>query len=175
MLALGIDPDLHTTGIAVVESLPQSYHLRWVGTARVGDEHKRNAAVGPMAQAMSKILTVLRAKHFVSFNCIVVEGQQFYGGASRSSPADLICLAQAAGAAAGVTAPIFPDSKILMPLPPKWTGGIPKEIRHARLASKVIGFDICRNEHERDAVGLAVWGLSRFALGSLESRSAGAT
>lgn len=181
-LCLGIDPDLHTTGIALVELLtdyspgvPQTYYLRWCGTARVGPQYRRGEAVAPMARAIMEVLRDLWILKMLPVERIVVESQQMYAGVGRSPPADLICLAQVAGAAVG--AACSSGQEIEIPVPRKWGGQVPKGTRHDRLAGKVVGFEMCRNEHERDAVGLAVWGLTQGAIpaGSPSSRSAGAT
>ncbi len=142
MIALGIDPDLHTTGIALVERLGEGdCRLLWTATARVGPEFKRRDAVAPMAVCIQGCL-----KNRPSGGCdrVVVEAQSAYLGNSSTPPADLLVLAQITGVAISVAVEhILYEvyDRVLVPRPSEWKGNVPKKIHHARLRGKIVGFE----------------------------------
>lgn len=185
MLFLGIDPDLHNTGLAVVDVDPNgSKRAHWVGVARVAKALKGEDAVVAMASALDEASRgILRAHKDASgffWEHSVVEGQEIYQG-SEVRVSDLLNLAQVAGAAAGV----FGAGRI--PRPKDWKGNVPKHIHQARtaralgwacevrggkepyvvpqLSGEVRGADDLEGrdwKHVMDAIGLALWASKTF-------------
>lgn len=151
MIALAVDPDLHTTGVALVESDTDGFRVVAIQTVRAGKGLRDEEAVIAMAGELHKALPSLVAWADV----FAVEGQRIYQQ-TRANPMDLIRLAQVAGAAVGLCR----STNVLMPEPAVWKGQLPKDVHHARVRKKC-AWDRWEksNEHERDAVCLAVWRL----------------
>ena len=193
MIVLGIDPDLHNTGMAIA-CLDK---IHWVGVAEVDKGFKEAGAVPPMMERVRYLMRV--AWEFLlnesglcifnpeeaGFDRVVIEGQH-YNAQRDADPNDLIHLAQVAGAAGGVATQweILP----LVPRPQEWKGSVPKPIHQARILAR-LGLDYKKVKthaypidklqmtgisgahgmrskdwkHVVDAMGLALWGLTSGA------------
>ena len=184
MRFLGIDPDLHHTGLAIVEVGPTGQRsVAWVGIARVPLRFKGEAAVTAMSVSLRTSRDVMTdagdnvaAWGAHAWHYAVVEGQEIYQG-SAVKVSDLLNLAQVAGAAAGV----FGATRI--PRPKDWKGQVPKHIHQHRTCRALswaaglrggkepyvvpifaggapAGADSLKDgdwKHVMDAIGLALW------------------
>lgn len=178
MLALGIDPDLHHTGLALVSEDDTVE----VAMAVVPTRYKRGDAVLIMIDMLRvKIAEILEGS---PVDLVVVEGQQKYKN-KRTRPEDLINLATIAGAGLAYGM-VGADTLALRPLPSKWKGTVPKGIHQGRIlqsvgyASVLLGRDkgampetptmifgggdipAKHWTHVVDAIGLAKWGLAEL-------------
>lgn len=176
MLALGVDPDLHSTAIALVggsAAYPRLHHT-WI--LRVSPALLGDRAVAEMSQ---KLAVFMQGGLGDEVRIGVVEGQQSYPG-SKIDPQDLVRLAQVAGAAQQM---LYRCAQtVLMPLPRVWKGQVPKKVHQPRIYRRM-GWDFERRtnyavpkipgdttkagdwKHLGDAVGLALWGLDQFSKG----------
>lgn len=187
-LVIGVDPDLHTTALAVVYADQQGDRLMRVGTLRVPRSVTQDRAVVESCRQISVLfhqwidaeIQRCTAKRIAVF----VEGQQIYTMGRTGNPNDIAKLAQVAGAAAVVAwASCYPhEPSLSMPAPHRWKGTVPKDIHQARICAW-LGFKHSRvrkhiilpeipyrvdgaeslNQgdwfHVLDAVGIACWGL----------------
>lgn len=158
MLALGVDPDLHSAGLSLVSHEPGKVPVvLWTGVALAPRSLKSYAAA-----------TALAWPSLPSFgntsDILVVEGQRIYPH-SQVRPEDLMHLAFAAGMAVGIYGPLARE--VVVPLPQEWKGSVPKAVAHARILTR---FNTPNPEvaamiqgphksHVIDAIGLAIWGL----------------
>lgn len=175
-IVLGIDPDLHTTGMAVVRS---DMKLLAVAVARVPSQIKGEVAVVKMSEVCNFFIEHMVAEHHIT--TIVVEGQEIYLGKTRN-PKSILQLAQVAGSCLGRT-----GCCSIIPEPKQWKGSIPKYIAQGRFLERVgiQDYEVCGSgssrycrpaqeevsdvffhgeikgsdwKHISDAVGLGVWG-----------------
>lgn len=169
---LGIDPDLHNLGWAVVEHDGLGFKVFALGTVSITAKVKGDTAVAMM-------LTSLGEQPWHQTHGLVVEGQQAYLGAQRkATPEDLIRLAQVAGGAFASARRPWHDLACVV-LPRVWKGQVDKPITQARICARLgwdyerksnwvepkaaglEGFDVSgkRWSHVMDAIGLAIYGL----------------
>ena len=134
MLVLGIDPDLHNTGLALADAT----RVYAVGLVQVGKGLKGEDAVRAMCGRIAHDLESFVedyydevGERYHEFLC-VVEGQQLYlgGQKKKSKPEDLLNLANVTGAALAASA--FCGFETLRPLPREWKGEVPKAVHQAR-------------------------------------------
>lgn len=157
-MVLGIDPDLHHAGVAVVK---MDGSVASDGVILTSDKLTENDAVA------SQIVEGIR--YFNGLNVpmvrrIVVESQRNYPGKRRhENPDDLIRLGQVAGALAAIAKMHWPHAEVWSVDPHAWKGSIKKEIMHARIAEKIARHDQHvlgpHSSHVLDAIGLAHFGL----------------
>lgn len=174
MRVLGIDPDLHHAGVALVED---GRKLLAVRCPQVSSHFRGSAAVVQMALSMEVALAEILSEYGHP-DFAVVEGQESYLGA-KVRPQDLIHLAQAAGSAAGLVRALA-GCRIELPRPVTWKGSIPKDVHQKRVLRALgipyepgskptrilklpsgVGFESIKKSHLThviDAIGLAVWG-----------------
>jgi len=161
---LGIDPDLHHAGIALLNSKSGEGRL-WV--AKAPSKLKGEEANVAMAQSLRHIVLVLGwvdSVDSVDSVEIVIESQKIRPGTSVN-PQDIVMLAQAAGVAVGVLSGLSDNISLVQPQ--DWKGSIPKEAHHAvirehyRIEKGQLG---PHESHLLDAVGLAAWGWLRDSL-----------
>jgi Holliday junction resolvasome RuvABC endonuclease subunit len=171
MIVLGIDPDLHHTGLSMVkDGVPQDLACVTVDRKLVGPE-----AVMAMARALPAALHSLSKLEPV---VAVVENQQIYTGTQgRARPDDILKLGQVAGAALAAIEHVFCVDKVFFPKPQRWKGSVPKLIHQRRILSRLgwetvetkttvrpkgnpLGFHLAATHwsHVLDAIGLALWG-----------------
>lgn len=176
MRVLGFDPDLHNSGLAIVERTPEGkFVVLHAQIISVPAALKGDAAVRAMIAALP-LWQVDYGDLF--YGSAVVEGQEAYRGAqaNRATPDVLIRLAHVAGAALRLY-----DGEIVAPK--VWKGQVPKDIKQARICSK-LGWDYVKHSgwveptfissnpaanfpaikgkqwsHVLDAIGLAIWKL----------------
>lgn len=173
MFTVGVDPDLHTPALALLED----GRCRNLVMGRVDRSVTGAKAVAEVAAQMPRLVEDL----LIGFSpdgpgdyLGIVEGQQFYGSKNRSRPEDLINLAQTAGVAAGVLAEW--KIPVIIPLPREWKGSIPKKVKQKRILNKLgwsshegrvvvpaacpldVNFAPSKWTHAIDAIGLAQWG-----------------
>lgn len=179
MLTIGIDPDLHNTGIAVVED----GKVILARVISIAENLKGADAVIEMAQVVQRECHYLELE-FEVLDAVVVEGQEIYRGVT-GNPMDMLRIAQVAGAAVSA----WEASVTFLPQPKEWKGSVPKHIHQKRTAAKagwtrtkmmggkspyvvpqgignVAGARDLRDsdwKHVMDAVGLAYWGAERLA------------
>jgi hypothetical protein len=176
MIYLGLDPDLHNTGLAVVDEEGLVAHVEIIRTAKcfIGEE-----AVQKMIQELARRLPMLMGTLDIipdpEYLSCTVEGQQIYLGTGAARPDSLLLLAQVAGAAAGILAPFC--GHLTLPRPRKWKGSVPKPIHQARILGRM-GWSYKKGQgytiptappahltklkpeewkHVVDAIGLAQW------------------
>ena len=175
MRVLGVDPDLHHAGLALVDDGKTVIAVR---CSQVSSDLRGTTSCVEMARAMQEDLFELFAAYGRP-DVAIVEGQEMYLG-SRVRPQDLLHLALAAGMAAGIVRAAWADTRIEVPKPKTWKGDIPKHIHQKRVLRSVgIQFEGGSNPvrilrlpetdgfagikkphliHVIDAIGLAVWG-----------------
>lgn len=159
MRVLGIDPDLHHAGLAIVErhnlSLPS---VVWAGVA-LAPRKLRGYEAG---------LALVWPEMCDYFDEIVVEGQRIYPH-SKADPEDIMRLAFAAGVAANqfrVAHEGATPYPTMIVEPAQWKGSLPKDVAHARILSRCIldanaveAVSGPHKSHVIDAIGIALWGL----------------
>lgn len=171
MITLGFDPDLHTSGAAIVDG----DKLLMVALTSVPSRVKGTRAALQNAIAAQELMWPMdRVER------IAIESPQFYGGGkNKADPADLINLALVSGAAGDLFAKTYPAADIGYVVPRDWKGQVPKHIHHKRICA-ALGLDYstdgkrviprwpdsthvvgkitpARAQHVLDAVGLALW------------------
>ena len=133
MRFLGVDPDLHTTGIAEVSDTGQ---LLRVSVARVGKEYKGRAAAEEMTRVVFGALGEISSQCDMDHIHAAVESQEIVSTSRRgANPCDLLDLAYVTGAAAAA----LYFHRVWMPKPQKWKGSVPKKIHQARTFIKAGG------------------------------------
>lgn len=159
---LGIDPDLHHTGVAVLG--PEE---GIVCTALVHGRAKGEQANILMAESIARVINDDYARHDCYMRYVaVVESQRIRPG-SKVNPQDIVMLAQAAGAAVGACVRFIPTADISLVEPQDWKGSIPKEAHHAVIRDHFGLTEGQFGKHEShllDAIGLAAWGQLRDLL-----------
>lgn len=140
---LGVDPDLHKTAIAVLDS---DGRLIALGVCKIPQNHKEAEAavymIAYLRQATYEMCNLvkehMRASTATSFRLYsAVEGQEIaYTGRSGCNPRDIMLLAHVSGAAAAylMEACCFP---LRFPTPAEWKGQVPKQIHQARICKQM--------------------------------------
>lgn len=183
-MILGIDPDLHNTGLALADA-HRVYAVRLV---TVDKNLKGEDAVIAMCAALPPVMASLLGS---GVEGIVVEAQELYlgGDAPKGKPEDLFNLANVTGAALSV---VVQGPARRRPLPKEWKGQRPKSVHQASVCLK-LGWAFERRadyvvphfhedalvrgyptpdgadeimplgnwKHVMDAVGLALWGATK--------------
>ena len=173
MSYIGIDPDLHNLGLAIVDAEGDVAHVEVI---RVPKSYVGELAVQKMIYELSGRIAVLSMSFPPDDLKAVIEGQQIYSGTGQARPDSLLLLAQVAGAAAAVLAPHC--TSLVIPRPRKWKGSVPKPIHQARVLGRM-GWAYKKGQvytiptnppkhltklkpeewkHVVDAIGLAQWG-----------------
>jgi len=180
MYYIGVDPDLHHTGVAVLDECG----VLEVRCFQTPGKNKEGAAVLAMAGA----LLCPWFDRMFNYAIIVVEGQEIYGGGGTKNPRNILHLAQAAGAA--IVAAQHQATYIettYFPVPSKWKKQIPKQVHQSRILQKLdweheaVGdqktgycYPVDENnlpkngmpqshwKHIVDAIGLAQWGKEQY-------------
>jgi len=160
--SLGIDPDLHHTGWAIVsKSLePLAASIIRIPSKMTGEE----AEIEMIYTLMGSLPAICREW---SPEIVVVESQRIYPH-SKSRPNDILRLARIAGACS-VLCLSGPEVKLFLP-PPQMGKSIKKEVLQARAQAKLskpIESLACWDQvraserpHALDALTFAVWGLT---------------
>ncbi len=179
---IGIDPDLHCTGVAITQGTTLiSAHVAKVPTQVKGDKVKGAAAVNAMALAVADLLGELNLR----YDMAVIEGQQIYSGKTRK-PESILLLAQVAGSCLSLAQ--FYANRCEVPLPRTWKGTVIKYIHQRRTFERLCipchlhdkpkdpnqwfcypvdltthGLKRGEWKHVADGAGLALWGNAQLA------------
>lgn len=175
MRVLGIDPDLHHAGVALVDDGKKLVAVR---CPVVSSNFRGAEAAVEMARSMELVLTDL-FQTYGKPDTAIIEGQDSYLG-SKVKPLDLLHLALSAGVAIGIVRACWSGPRIECPKPVTWKGTVPKHIHQKRIL-RSLGIAYVPGEtptrilklpevdgmaeikkshliHVIDAMGLAVWG-----------------
>lgn len=162
-IALGLDPDLHHTGWAVVRSNGTLEPLAASIIRIPGSLTGEDAEIEMIYQLMGTLPAICREWNP---DIVVVESQRIYPH-SKSRPNDILRLARIAGACAASC--MYPRRKLYLP-PPQMGKTIKKEVLQARTQAKLsCGVDaacgwsqvkVSEQSHALDALTFAVWGLT---------------
>ena len=192
MRVLGFDPDLHNAGLAIIEDArgPRSVGpllvVRLLHVVQVDKNLKGDQAVRAMVAALPHrsphddrvIVRTVNGWDGFDYRHAIVEGQESYRGKGNgaSTPDVLIRLAHVAGAAAREYAGTIVAPKV-------WKGSIPKEVKQARICSRLgwtyevragwveptgagpAAFPHIKGKqwsHVVDAIGLALWKIEQL-------------
>ncbi|MBL4769468.1 MAG: hypothetical protein JKY94_17480 [Rhodobacteraceae bacterium] len=176
MISLGFDPDLHSSGIAIVEDNKlQAVALTHVPASVTGTR----ACLTNIWSALDLQLPVMDVES------IAIEYPQVYNAAKTKvnvDPMDLIRLTLVAGGASALFSRIYPIADQAFCLPAEWKGQVPKRVHHKRICealdipyveqsgkiipawpshTQVIGrITPSKAQHVLDAIGLALWARS---------------
>lgn len=175
MLILGIDPDLHTTGVAVLDTECKTIE---VGVAHVSPKRRGDNAIVDMSEALEDLMDCMTMFGDIS----IIEKPELYRG-GKASPKSILDLAMVAGIATGHCTAI--SKKTVLVTPKVWKGSVKKEVKHERILREagisyqvkggtVIPEDVASVSpvkakdwtHCIDAIGLAYWGWKRAESGS---------
>lgn len=174
-LFMGIDPDMHTLPIVVIDYNGTLNHIQVIDVAP--KITGREALVQMVKQLHSRYRGPIP-------DVLTVEGQELYqfGPSKTKNPKSIMFLATVAGAC---MERFTHAHDIYFPTPQEWKGNVPKQIHQGRIlgrmgieytkhGSKEDGycapisgdnFGITRHaqwKHIVDAIGLAQWGLTQF-------------
>jgi len=174
MLAIGMDPDTKSTGIAAVQSFNGGFQIVQVALVRAKG---RKAADRRIEMALGLIS--------FAFNClykptaIAVEWQHIRPG-SEKRPNDILNLTGISGMCVAAAAQLNSEH-LFTPIPSEWKKQVPKHIHQARVCSRLhITTELRSTEGEKnfipgaedipasmrshviDALGLAVWALDPY-------------
>ncbi len=172
LTVFAVDPDLHHTAWAVVES---GYPLQ-LGVWDVQASKKNEEAVAQMLANMAKGFPFTPR-----IDNIVIEVPVIYPN-GKERPNDLMRLARVAGGAGALACLSYPNAELYLATPLQWKGSVPKRIHQARICSKLgweykqvhthsypteipnaavmgaEGFKSRDWKHVLDAIGLGLWG-----------------
>ena len=177
MIAVGIDPDTKSTGIAAVQSYNGGFQIVQVGLARAAGK----LAADRRREMSTSILAALRYMELetpYAISAVAVEWMKIYRN-SKKRPNDIVNLNGIAGMCVSSASDIVNPNYLLTPYPQDWKGSVPKKIHQARILSrlhltpelsyaagyghgKVAGSNEIPKSmrtHVIDALGLAVWAL----------------
>lgn len=134
---IGIDPDLHTTGVAAIRDWkgerPFLLHVSCVKAKGAKD----NQAVIAMGVAIrDHWLDSILISPPRSCVAVAVEGQELYLGGTKN-PRSIMFLAAAAGCALHEVVAQYPAAHTRFPRPSEWKGQVPKHICQSRVFSKL--------------------------------------
>lgn len=187
---IGIDPDMHTTGIAAIRDYHGERPFLLFASCVKSKGTKDSQAVLDMSAALRdhwSEMTTCPPRGCVAF---AVEGQELYLGKTKN-PRSIMFLAAAAGAALHQCITQYPAALGRFPRPGEWKGQVPKHVCQGRVFTKLglsyitkgnVAKDsaycvpqieknklVCQNplnagdwKHAGDAVGLAWWVREQF-------------
>lgn len=128
--ALGIDPDMHHIGVAIV-SRTGVEAIDIIG--QPGNPRGEKAVIG-MAECLYESLATFATGFFI--DKVVVENQNLYLK-GKANPGNILRLGQVAGMCVMAARMCLPEAEILMPSPQLWKGSVPKEIKHKRILASL--------------------------------------
>lgn len=185
---LGIDPDMHTLPIAVVDETGKLVNLQIV---EVSKKLTGRDALVAMVRELSTACISFK-EQLGRIVCATVEGQELYqfGPSKTKNPKSIMFLATVAGAALLKTIHMQSYTELYFPTPQEWKGNVPKQIHQARVLGRMgIKYTlVCTRDngycvpnekawanptclwslkksdwkHAVDAIGLAQWGREKF-------------
>lgn len=180
---IGVDPDLHHTGLALLNG----------DTGAVLDVLCITANGKTREDAVVAMVHALDVPWFIDHDLddmgivVVVEAQELYLGGGTQNPRNIMHLAQVAGAALAAAACQFRRTVLHFPRPAEWKGQVPKRVHqhktlgklgweHKQVGTDQRGYcyptigngDVARPplpktqwKHVVDAIGLALWGMEK--------------
>lgn len=155
---VGVDPGVRGCGVAAVSLAGEVLAAAYV---------RRRPSYDLAAYAEEVALSACASAGPI----VLVELPQVYPR-GKGDPNDLIALSVVVGAVIASVGKMSPLAEVSTVLPREWTKGVPKEIRHARMAlspaedSRVVWPAVSLRHNVRDAIGIA-----RFAASSAARRS----
>lgn len=149
MHTLGVDPDMHNIGLAVVEdSQYRADAPVWVGHVR-STGSKDNAAVVDLINELCRQTPQL--SQMPTPTTIVVESQEIYKGGKTKNPMSILRLANCAGATAMYFRCLFPNANLIIVNPKEWKGQVDKLAHQARtLRNLGWAYDKVQNKKTKD-------------------------
>lgn len=176
---IGVDPDLHSTAIAVVSFDGPAIGVVHAATMVVPSRFREREAAVQSATRMAQFVdTALMNTPPLGAYSIAVEAQHVHGRATKVDPADLINLALVSGAALSCLRGL---GKLTCPNPSTWDGGFGKDTVQGRAYRKLgwpcrlhrtksgawcipqppgnrwADFGVTEWKHVGDAIALAIW------------------
>lgn len=180
---IGIDPDMHSMGVAVVTDIDGvKPYLSHVACIKAKGE-TGGAAVVAISREVSDYWQAIGNDVISSCVAFAVEGQEMYLGKTKN-PRSIMFLAAAAGAALHELASQYPEAFARFPTPGDWKGQVPKQVHQMRAFNKLGIMALTRGttksgycvpdmtgqnvsiggtlnigdwKHVGDAVGIALW------------------
>jgi hypothetical protein len=184
-LWLGVDPDLHSTALALADEK----RVVAVKVIRVDKSLRGSDAVVQMCRILGNSFRSLWPILKTPFG-LVVEGQHYHtkGSLEKATPEDLINLSAVSGACLAGISSVYYGIQLLRPLPSEWKGSVAKVTQQARTCQRYgwtfktkggakpyvvpesfgehvpLGADDLNEgdwKHVMDAIGLARWAATR--------------
>jgi len=159
MITLGFDPDLHSSGAAIV----RDNQLLMVALTNVSAREK-----GPRAASRNIRAAQALAWPIDAVERIAIEIPQVYSGSkNKVDPADLINLTLVSGGASDALWTAYPAASQAFLTPQAWKGQVPKHIHHGRIC-EALGIQYTTNNKRV----LPVWASSTLVLGNITAARA---
>lgn len=177
-LFLGIDPDLHHTGIALLDEFGRVLGVECVV---LGPKHTGEEAVVLMSRAIGAVIGMIN-DYKPGVNNVIVEGQTI-SFRQTADPDSIIKLAHVTGACVGAANELL-ECAVRIPKPREWKGQVPKQVHHQRILDRLgwkyelhgspkngyaaptdppVGRKLKAThwKHVVDAIGLGQWGIKK--------------
>lgn len=176
MIAIGIDPDTKSTGVAAVQSYNGGFQILHVGivraVGRLTSDRRREMAEGLLRQVSGSWLDLPYTP-----TAVAVEWMKLRPTGEKR-PNDIVNVNGIAGMCVMAATQLQPEY-LFTPIPQEWKGSVPKKIHQARILSRLhltpdlsyaagygtgnapgsTGVLKSMRTHVIDALGLAVWAL----------------
>lgn len=137
MIYIGIDPDLHRTGVFVISEKDGEIIAMSPKCLKVAGDLKAEDAAVAMARRLRTVFDDLAVTAELAGGAVVaVEGQEVsYTARSGKNPRSVLQLAWVSGAAVAAALSLPPSNRqrIYLWPPAKWKGSVPKQIHQARI------------------------------------------
>ena len=148
---LGIDPDMHSTGIAAIRDWKGKQPFLLHASCVKAKGAKSGEAVVAMCAAIRdhwlESILISPPGRCVAF---AVEGQEMYLGKTKN-PRSIMYLAAAAGAALHECIAQYPAAYARFPRPGEWKGQVPKHICQSRVFTKLGLSYVVKGNTEKDS------------------------
>ena len=182
MIAVGIDPDTTTTGVAVVELVGNRMIVRGVALVRAKGRKVQDRLVGMASELAYVFRDGIRLDlQDVEPDAVAVEWQRLRPRGEKN-PNSIVDLNGVAGMCVSTALQLFgnptfnPTPNIFTPIPPEWKKQVPKKVHQNRILRRVgLAPELTYGDgsvvpgakkipasmrtHVIDAIGLAVWAL----------------
>lgn len=147
-LYVGIDPDLHNTGIGIVndDGLPVAGHCLKVSSKLKGPD-----AVKAMAYELVRFFSRGFTVDGIFGVLVAIESQEIaYTAKSGKNPRDILHLGWVTGAATGAAWSDFRVDDLTLFRPQQWKGSTPKQIHHGRICTALGWADFDKKGTKKD-------------------------